>query len=155
MNRNSCPQEAIVVQAARTGCWNDFTKTHINNCAYCREIAGIAEWMGNIARTDIQDFCLPESGQVFLNAHIAAAEEAREKALRPLRIAEFFVSIAVILVLAAGILGAWFGFRWLAANSLPSNPHLPQSLVISAAALATGLVAMLFTKLAQPVLTEE
>ncbi len=155
MNRTSCTQEEIIAKAARTGCWDDSAKAHINNCAYCREIAGIAEWMGNISRTDMKDAAMPAPEHVFLNAQIAATEEAGRKALRPLLIAEFVVRIAVILAMAAAIHCAWFGFRSFAANSLPSYLNVPRSIIIPAAALATGLIALLFTKLVQPVLIEE
>ncbi len=155
MNGNFCTQEENVVHSARTGCWDDSTKAHLANCAYCREIAGIAEWMRNVAQTDVRDVVLPEPGRIFCKAQLAAAEKAKKKALRPLLIAEFVLRIAVILALAAAIFGAWFGFRFLAANALVSFPHVPQPIHISAAALATGLIALLFTKIAQPVLIDE
>ena len=58
--------------------------------------------MGNIAGMDAQEAVLPDPEQVFLNAQIAALQRAREKALRPLVIAEFVVRIMIILALAAG-----------------------------------------------------
>jgi hypothetical protein len=111
--------------------------------------------MGSIARIDDQDVVLPDPEQVFLNAQIAARQAAREKALRPLVIAESAVRVIIILALAAGILCAWFGFRSLAASSLSGYLHIPQPALISATALATCLITLLFTKLAQPILLEE
>lgn len=155
MNRIACPHEENIFNAARTGRWDDSTRAHVKQCAHCREIAGIAEWLGNIARMDTQDAVLPDPEQVFLKAQIAVTQAEREKALRPLVIVEFVVKIIVMLALSAGILWAWFGFRSLAASSLTSSLHVPQSILISAAALATCLIALLFTKLAQPMLTGE
>ena len=68
MNRISCPHEETVSNAARTGCWDDSTRAHVRQCAHCREIAGIAEWMGNIARVDIRDAVLPGPERVYLKA---------------------------------------------------------------------------------------
>ncbi len=155
MNRISCPQEANVSDAARTGCWNDSTKAHVKQCPHCREIAWIAEWMHMIARNETSDHILNEPELIFLNAQIAAMREAREKALRPLLIAEFVVRVAVMLALAAGVLWAWFGFRSVALSPLSAYLHVPQSALICLAALATCLITLLFTKLAQPVLIEE
>ena len=154
MNRISCPQETNVSNAARTGSWDDPTRAHLQQCAYCREVAGITEWMGHIARMDSMEAVLPDPQQVLLSARVAAIHDARERALRPLAIAELAVRIVVICVLAIGIFALWFGLRSLT-SSLPSPYlHLPQPVLNSAAALVTCLVALLFTKLAQPILIE-
>ena len=155
MNGIPCSHEETISYAARTGCWDDSTRAHVKQCAHCREIAGIAEWMGSIARSDAQEALLPDPEHVFLNGQIAAQQRAREKALRPLDIAEFVVRIMVILALAAGVLWAWFGLRSLAASSLPAYLHVSQPLSISAAALVTSLLTLVFTKLVQPMLIEE
>jgi hypothetical protein len=155
MNGITCPHEENISNAARTGCWDDSTRAHVKQCAHCREIAGITEWMGSIAGMDAQEAVLPDPEQLFLNAQIVALQRAREKALRPLAIAEFVVRIMVILALGAGILWAWFGFRSLAASSLAAYLHLPQPLLIAAAALVTSLITLVFTKLVQPMLIEE
>jgi len=155
MNRITCPHEENITQAARTGRWDDSAKAHIRQCAYCREIAEIAEWMGHLAGTDPQKAVLPEPEQVMLNAQITAMQRAREKAMRPLMIAEFVVRIMIILALAAGVLWAWFGSRSLAASSMFAYLRLPQPLLISAAALVTSLLTLVFTKLVQPMLIEE
>ena len=155
MNQTSCTHEKTVLNAAKTGCWDDAAKAHIQQCAQCREIAEIAQWMGRVARMDAVEAVLPDSNQVWLNARVAAIQTARERAFRSLAIAEVVIRIAVVLALAAGILWVWFGLRSLATSSLPSYLHLPQPVWNSAAALATCLFALLFTKLAQPILIEE
>jgi hypothetical protein len=155
MNRITCQHEKNISDAARTGCWDDSTRAHVKQCAHCREIAEIAEWMGNIAGTDAQEAVLPDPEQVFLNAQIAAMQRAREKALRPLMIVEFVVRIMIVLALAAGVLWAWFGFRSMAASLPPAYLHIPQPLMISAVALGTSLITLVFTKLVQPMLIEE
>jgi|WetSurMetagenome_2_1015567.scaffolds.fasta_scaffold197592_1 hypothetical protein len=155
MNRITCPREDNIANAARTGRWDDSTRAHVKQCAHCREIAGITEWMGHIAGMDVQAVMLPDPGRVFLNAQMSALQRAREKALRPLAIAEFVVRIMVILALGAGVLWAWVGFRSLGASVLSASLGIPQAVLISAAALAACLVALLFIRLVQPILIEE
>jgi hypothetical protein len=155
MNRITCRHEKDISNAARTGRWDDSKRAHVKQCAHCREIVGITEWMGNIAGRDAQEAVLPDPEHIFLNAQIAARQRAQEKALRPLDIAEFVVSSIVVLALAAGVLWAWFGFRSLAASSLSAYLHVPQPLLISAAALVTSLITLVFTILVQPMLLEE
>jgi len=155
MTRISCPQEIGISNAARTGCWDDSAKAHVQQCAHCREIAGIVEWMGHIARMDSEEAILPEPQQVLLNARLAAIRAAHEKALRPLAIAENIVRIAVIFALAGGVFGLWFGLRSLAAGLPAANLHVPQTVLNSAAALVTCLITLVCTKLVQPILIEE
>jgi hypothetical protein len=155
MNQITCPHEENISKAARTGRWDDSTRAHAKQCAHCREIAGITEWMGNIAEMEVKEAVVPDPEHVFLNAHITALKRAREKALRPLVIAEFVVRILIILALGVGVVWAWFGFRSLAANSLPSYLHIPQPLLIAVTALVTALITLVFTKLVQPMLIEE
>ena len=155
MNRITCPHEDSISHVARTGRWDDSTRGHVKQCAHCREIAGITEWMGNIAGMDAQAAVLPDPKRVFLDAQITAMQRAREKALRPLVIAEFVIRIMIILALATGVFWAWFEFRSLAANTLPAYLHLPQPLLISATALVTSVITLAFTKLVQPMLIDE
>ena len=126
MNRISCPQEVNVSNAARTGRWDESCKAHVQQCAHCREIAGIIEWMGNVARTDAAGAALPDPKQVLLSARLAAIQAAREKALRPLAIIELIVKFVVIFALAVGVFGVWLGLRLFAGNLPSSYPHVPQ-----------------------------
>lgn len=155
MKRISCTCEADVSKAARTGCWDDSTKAHVEQCAHCREIAGIAGFMGHIARADALESVLPAPEQVFFKARAAATQSAGERALRPLAIAEFAIRVMVALALAAVVLWAWFGIRSLGASPLASYLRLPQPVWISLAGLATGLMGLCITKVVQPILIEE
>jgi predicted anti-sigma-YlaC factor YlaD len=155
MKEISCPQEAVVTHSARTGCWDNSAKEHVKGCPYCREIVQIVGLMRRMAGAEEKEQSLTDAEQVWINARMRAIQEAQERILRPLVIAEFAVKTILMLTLVAGIIGSWFGLQSLAANSLPSYRPVPQSILAVAPALATCVIALLFLKLIQPVLIEE
>ncbi len=154
MNPILCPHEAHVSHSAPTG-WDDLTRAHIAECAHCREVAQIAEYMRNIAGIREGGNALPEAEQVWLTARILAIQAARERALRPLVIAEIAVRAALILALVAGITWLWSSFQSIAAGWLTMHSKAPQPILLSIAALMTCLSAFVFIKLIQPILAVE
>jgi hypothetical protein len=155
MNPISCPPEESIIRSARTGCWDISAKAHVTECAHCREIVRIVEWLGRAAEADGKPGDLPGAEQVWFRGRILAAQAAQEKALRPLVVIELGIRAALILVLAAGITWTWFRSQSLAAHWAATHLPLPQPILFSGAAMATCLVALLFVKLFQPILTEE
>lgn len=155
MNRIACPHEKNIATAARTGCWDDAAKSHIQECSDCRDVASIAGWMGRIAISDVKSAEVPCPEKVYLSAKINAMQEARARALRALEVTEFTIRIIIILAMAGGIIGLWFGCRSLTSDVISSYPRVPEPVFISLSALVSGLIALLFAKLMQPVLFEE
>lgn len=155
MNSVSCPQEASITHAARIGCWDESAKAHIAGCAHCREIAQVAEWLQEIAGVEKQMDSLPDAEQVWLKAHILAKEAAREKALRPVAIAELAIRIAITLALAGGIVWIWPRIQSISITSLPWHRQMPQPIPLSLAALAICLIILVLLKLLEPVLVED
>ena len=155
MNRRSCPYEERAIRAARTGEWEDSIGAHVSQCAHCGEAVFIAEWMRQRAAADGASAVLPDPGQVFLHARMASVQEAQERALRPLAIAELAIRIALLAAAAGGSLWAWFGLRSMAAGLQAAAPFVPLSLPIAAAALLPCAIALLCARLLQPVLLGE
>jgi predicted anti-sigma-YlaC factor YlaD len=153
MKALSCPQEAVVTNSARTGCWDNSMKEHVKGCPYCREIVQAVEWMKRVS--GVEEKYLPDAEQVWLNARMLAMQEAQERVVRPLAIALFAVKATLMLALLAGIIWIWFGFQSLAAHSIPNSSPVPQSVIAAGIALATSAAAFLFIKLFQPILIEE
>jgi hypothetical protein len=151
----SCPNEVSVIYSVRTGCWDVSTRAHVAKCAHCREIAQVAGYLANIAGNEPEEHSLPEAEQVWFRGRILAARTAREKSLRPLLAIELVLRAVLTLFLAAGSTWIWFRFQSLAAILGTAHAHLPQPILFSAAALATGAVTLLLIKLFQPVLAEE
>jgi predicted anti-sigma-YlaC factor YlaD len=155
MNPISCPHEESITHSARTGRWEDSAKAHVAECAHCREIVRITESLERISGADAEERELPEPEQIWFRGRILAAQAAREKAIRRLLVIELGIRAALILFLAAGITWTWFRVQSLAAHWAATHLPLPQPILYSAAAMATCLVALLFVKLFQPILTEE
>jgi hypothetical protein len=155
MNPTFCPHEEHVSRSARTGCWDDSTKAHLMECAHCRDIAQVSEWLGNMARTGEKECVLPDPGQVWMNARALAMQAARKRALRPLAIAEAVVRVALTLALAAGVAWVWSGFQSLTADLLPWHSQVLRPLFLSLTSLATCCVILLFIQWVGPVLVEE
>ncbi|MBN1566699.1 MAG: hypothetical protein JXA73_02555 [Acidobacteria bacterium] len=150
MKAISCPQEALVADSVRTGCWDSSTREHLEGCSYCRELVQIMGCMKSISSAE--EKFLPDAERIWLNARMIAIQEAQARVLHPLAIAAFLGRTAFMLALTAGIIWCWFGFQSLAAGSLPGNFPMPQSFIAAGAALATCAVAFLFVKLSQPLL---
>ena len=155
MNRIACPHETIVSEAARSGCWNDAAKSHMQQCAVCREVAEVTGWMGRVAVPDARGEEIPGPERVYLYAKINAMQEAKARALRALNVTESIIRIVIVLAMAGGIIGLWFACRSLASNVISSYPRVPEPVFISLSALVGGLIALLFAKLVEPVLLEE
>jgi hypothetical protein len=152
----ACPHEASVARSARTGCWDDSAKAHLKACVHCREAAEITGWLCSIARTEAEKWELPDAEQIWMNARILAMQDARERAFRPLAVAELVVTAAWTFALTGGLLWIWFGLRSLARSAL-GPAHAPMALPVSVSAAATALclIALIFIKLFHPILSED
>ena len=153
MNPISCPQETRVARAARTGCWDDFVRAHVLQCAFCREVAAIAGWLGSLAEGG--QSALPNAEQVWLQARLLAVESKKERALRPLIVAELVARAASALALAGGIAWIWISALSWAKTFPASGLTFAPPALLSAAALLTCSVVLLFLRLYPSILAEE
>ncbi len=155
MNSLPCPYEKRVSQSARTGGWDDSTKAHVVGCAYCREIAQIAGLLANSARISGKEYPLPDPEQIWLNSRYYAMQAARERAIRPLLIAQRLIQLVVLLILTGGIAWISYGFPILISDWLPSLKPIPQPMLVFSTSLVTLLAAFLSAKLVRPIIFED
>jgi predicted anti-sigma-YlaC factor YlaD len=155
MKSTCCPYEERVSRSARTGIWDDSTRAHVSECAHCREIVQIARFLEKSARFEESRPSLPDAEQIWLNSRYDAMQAARERALRPLMIAQRMIRLAVLLILTGGIVWISFSFPTMISQWLPRFRPISQPMLISTTGIATLLVALLLTRLIQPLLFDD
>jgi hypothetical protein len=152
MKKNRCPEEERILYSVRTGCWDNASGAHLEECADCRETAEMAGLLCKLA-ADEKKSALPDAQTVWWNAQIAYRERIAEKALRPLTVANLAAGIILILLATAALLRGWSMFL---SSGWPSrDSQALQLAVISVTALAICSVIVIFLTVFSPIFTEE
>ena len=105
MNYKECQQEPSILEALRTGKWNDSHSQHLNDCSDCRETVDVARWMRLLAQGLREP--LPDAKIVWLRAQIAGETARRDRVLAPVMLARILVQV-IIGVCSAG----WLFWKW-------------------------------------------
>ena len=105
MNYKECQQEPSILEALRTGNWNDSHSQHLNDCSDCRETVDVARWMRLLAQGLREP--LPDAKIVWLRAQIAGETARRDRVLAPVMLARILVQV-IIGVCSAG----WLFWKW-------------------------------------------
>jgi hypothetical protein len=71
MSPMSCPQEAAVDRAVRSGEWREQLQSHAASCPVCREVVPAARWMQNLAHVSGADARLPDASAVWCRAQLS------------------------------------------------------------------------------------
>jgi hypothetical protein len=151
MKRTQCLEEERILYSVRTGCWDNASKAHLEECADCCETAETAGLLCKLA-ADEQKSPLPDAQTVWWNAQIAYGERIAEKALRPLAVANLSAAIILVLLATAALLR---GLQFLSTGWLSRDPQALQPAVITVAALAICSVILVSLKIFAPIFTEE
>jgi hypothetical protein len=82
----SCDKEDVVLEAMRHATWDEALRDHVQRCESCADLALVARWMHDEARTARLEAAnaLPSAGQVWWKAQILAKRSAVERATRPI-----------------------------------------------------------------------
>ena len=104
MQNETCPHEAAVLQAERSGQWEASLTAHFDSCPHCREAVRIAGWMQTLAATPLERRPLPDPDLLWIKSRLFGQQAAAERALQPLYLGD---------TLARAIVGA-FAAAWLA-----------------------------------------
>ncbi len=105
MNYKECQQEPSILEALRTGKWNDSHSQHLNDCSDCRETVDVARWMRLLAQGQREP--LPDAKIIWLRAQIAGETARRDRVLAPVMLARILVQV-IIGVCSAG----WLFWKW-------------------------------------------
>ena len=107
MSHSSCSREAAVVQAVRTGDWNESLGAHLRECATCRDVREAARWMQALAPQPSESNGLPDPQILWLRAQLSERQAAAERAQKILQ----WTEVAFIMAFCAG-LGIWLAWNW-------------------------------------------
>lgn len=91
-----CPFEGALLRAAREGTLSTADRSHLAQCASCRE----ALWLGEVL-SEAEPVAVPDAGLVYWRAGIRLRQERMEAALRPARWMER-VALAGLMAAAVG-----------------------------------------------------
>lgn len=125
MSESTCPYEAAVVAAARTGGWGQDLRVHVPRCGECADTARVTEWMQDAAMRLGRQRSARDPAYIWLRAEIERrAREEKASALRRSGIA------AALGLVAAGA---------SAAAVLSAMPEVEAMAASARAALSTAL----------------
>ena len=169
MKQAICPPEGAVLRAARTDQWEGSLKSHVAECASCRELVQTTRWMQTLAQRSETDMLMPDAGLLWWKAHLAQIHAHAEQAQKPLVVVEVISEAAIALAPIALALAGWLTWNWSEAqgwvtkllagllsqlwkadwlagwavtSSLPAiSPFVVLSLIVTVLSLAVILVA--------------
>ncbi len=155
MSGMTCPQEAAVLRAVRTGEWPEALAIHAAGCAPCRGIVQAAQWMQSLVQSSEKNLVLPDAKLVWWRAQLA---DRRAKAEGTQSVVEWlaFVSGAIApLGLAGWVAWNWFGIQWQAARLLAGWSPQWAAAAYWFTSLAPALLFLAALSLAYPLLVRE
>ena len=107
MRNEPCPQEERIVHAVRAGQRLDSLTQHLEECAACREIAQVTQWMGELAEEMETSPAAPEPSVLWRSAQMVDGQADRDRLLWPLSLIWFVVQGGLALALATWFLRSW------------------------------------------------
>lgn len=162
MQSEMCPQESAVIQANRSGQWEDSLAAHVNGCPHCREAVRIGGWMQKLAAGVLRHRPLPDPDLLWIKSQLFSRQAAADRAFQPLWVGETLAR-AVVGAFAA----AWLAMSWPTVQaylvgmltqsggmgSLAESPGSPWP--ITAVSLAATLALVVFARYVHPRLTRD
>ena len=139
MKQASCPHEVDVLRAARADEWNESLRAHAAECARCRDLVQVTAFMNKLGAAEDRQAPLPDPELVWLKAQVLARQAQKERALKPLVLAEALGQAAAALAVGAFLTWKWplvtvvvtdfgrhyWGLEWLSTWARYLSRHLP------------------------------
>jgi hypothetical protein len=107
MHLPSCENEQAVVEAAWSGRCDPRLRAHIAECPVCAEVALVAHWLRQEDESAQAGAQLPKAGQIWWQAQVRSRQEAAQRAVRPIAVAEMVGYGFGILALSAVVAWRW------------------------------------------------
>ncbi len=104
MKHTECPPEEKVLEAVRSGDWEESLRSHVHQCVSCEEIASTAEWMQSLAASAESESPLPDPELVWLKAQISRQQASRERRVRFVKTSIQGVAATIVTV---GLYWTW------------------------------------------------
>jgi hypothetical protein len=111
MSQVSCPREAEVFKAVRSGMWEEGLSAHLVNCVDCREIVQASRWMQALAQGS-ETPTVSDASLLWWSAQLSVRQAKTEKAQEFLD----WVELISATVVSAGM-AVWVGWNWYAIQS--------------------------------------
>ncbi len=103
----SCENEQAVAEAVRSDRWTPRLRAHTAECPVCAEVALVAQLLRQEDELARVKALLPNVGQIWRKAQIRSRQEAAEKAVQPIAVAERIGYASGILALVAVLAWRW------------------------------------------------
>ncbi|MBZ5642043.1 MAG: hypothetical protein LAO19_04730 [Acidobacteriia bacterium] len=162
MSQPPCPQEEIILKAARARIWEESLTTHLEACPECRELALASRWMQSLAQDSDRARPLPDPARVWWRAQLSSKQARAERAHEYVEWTELISASALCAALAAWIAWNWpavqLFFARTLATALPHSWFIASPLLAVASAifpLAAFLASLAAAVLAYPILARD
>lgn len=99
MKPMECQHEMRVIEAARSGLWDDELRRHAAECAVCADTLLAARVLRELRASEPQDIKLPDAGLVYWKSQLRARREAAARAAEPIALVERFALVCAALTI--------------------------------------------------------
>lgn len=111
MKPRECQKELLVIEAARSGLWDDDLRKHVGDCEACADVALAASALNAMRASDQVEARIPDAGLMWWKAQLLSKRAAGERATRPISFIEHFAYACGIFAVLAVCVWQWSAIR--------------------------------------------
>lgn len=128
MNMFDCEKEALVIEAVKSGNWDDELRSHAASCEVCADVFLAGHLLQELSACDKTQAVLPNGGLIWWKAQWKAKRAAAERATQPISIVEKISCVCAVLCAIGLCVWQWNPIRaWWA--SVSSGWHMSSNSV--------------------------
>ena len=146
-----CDQEPKVLEAVRSGHWDESLRVHVASCSVCRDVVLVSEFLLKENEEAAAQAHLPDAGLVWWKAQLLARREAAQRAVRPIALIEKITGGGLLALVLTGIALNW---KFVSSILFGSLFHLPDMTQFSLLAVTGGALIILLGLCLYAVLTD-